>query len=350
MKSRDFRSDTVTKPTDEMRKAMYSAEVGDDVCGDDPTVIKLEELAANKVGKEASLFVPSGTFGNQLCILTHTNRGNEVILSEQSHIIKHEAGAASIIGSIQTVTVDTKGSYLTVGDISPRIREIDLHYPSTGLICIENALANGTVMPIGEMEKIYSLAKSKNIPVHLDGARIFNASITLGVKPQEIAKYTDSVMFCLSKGLCSPIGSMVCGSKEFIDRARKNRKIMGGAMRQVGIIASAGIVSLNKMVDRLIEDHYNAKYLGERLAELKYVNIDLSKIQINMVFFSLNIPVENVNDELIKRLQLRGFKLYPPEDGLIRFLTHNDVDKEDIDDLIKNIKEIVNECRWDKLC
>ncbi len=341
MGTRDFRSDTITKPTEKMRKAMYEAEVGDDVCEDDPTVKKLEALASEKLGMEAGLFVPSGTFGNQLCILTHTQMGDEIILSEQAHIIKHEAGAASVLSSVQTLTVDTKGSYLKLDDIKKRIRDDDIHYPKTGLICLENALANGTVMPVEEMERVYKYANSLNIPIHIDGARLFNAALSLGVKPEDICQYTDSVMFCLSKGLCAPIGSIVCGTKAFIDKARKNRKIMGGGMRQVGVIAAPGIVALTDMIDRLEEDHHNAKYLGERLVLLDEVDIDIFDIHINIVFFKLNDKSKLTNKQLIDELIKKGFNLYPPEDGLIRLVTNYGVDREDIDNLMNEIERII---------
>lgn len=341
MGTRDFRSDTITKPTEKMRKAMYEAEVGDDVCEDDPTVKDLEELSAEKLGKEAGLFVPSGTFGNQLCILTHTQLGNEIILSEQSHIIKHEVGAVSVISSVQTLTIDTKGSYLTLEAIKPRIRGEDLHYPKTGLICLENALANGTVMPVEEMERIYDFANGLNIPVHTDGARLFNASISLGVNPKTICQHTDSIMFCLSKGLCAPIGSVICGTSEFIDRARKNRKIMGGGMRQAGVIAAPGIIALNEMVDRLEEDHHNAKYLGERLSLIDEIDINIFDININMVFFRLNDKSKLTNEQLTDELLNKGFKLYPPEDGLIRLVTNQSIDRKDIDELMSEVEKLV---------
>lgn len=342
MGSKDFRSDTVTKPTEKMREAMFKAVVGDDVCGDDPTVKELEDIAAKKTGKEAALFVPSGTFGNQLCIRTHTSLGDEIILSEQSHIIKHEAGALSVVSSVQSLTIDTQGSYLTDKHIEKRIRPDDLHYPKTGLICLENALANGTVMPISEMRRVYELSRKYNVPIHLDGARLFNAAVSLNVEAQDIAKYCDSVMFCLSKGLSAPIGSVVCGNKEFIEKAHKNRKIMGGAMRQVGIIASAGIIAINDMTKRLHEDHDNARHLAKLLSQIDEIDIDINSVQINMVFFSLNSKAKINNDILVQSLIEKGYKLYPPEDNIIRLVTNNDNDRKDIDDIVNDIKSILN--------
>jgi threonine aldolase len=267
--------------------------------------------------------------------------GNEILLSEQAHIIKHEAGSASLIASVQTVTIDTDGSYLTLDHIKHRIRERDIHYPKTGLICLENALSNGTVMPIEEMEKVYDYSHERGIPIHLDGARLFNASVALNIDASEIAQYSDSIMFCLSKGLCAPIGSMVCGNKDFIDKARFNRKKMGGGMRQVGVIAAPGLVALREMVNRLYIDHDNAKYLGRRLSQLDGIEIDLNQIQINMVFFSVNEKSKISNEEMIDKLIDKGFKLYPPEDGKIRIVTNNGTDKNDIDILSNEIKNLV---------
>ncbi len=342
MGSGDFRSDTVTKPTEKMRKAMYEAIVGDDVCGDDPTVIELEKLSADITGKEASLFVPSGTFGNQLCILTHTNMSDEIILSEQAHIIKHEAGALSLLGSVQSITIDTKGSYLRKNDIEPRIRDKEIHFPRTGLICLENALANGTIMPLNEMEQINNISKSKGVPIHLDGARIFNASVALGVDAKDITKYTDSVMFCLSKGLCAPIGSMICGNQDFIEKARFFRKKMGGGMRQVGVIAAPAIIAINEMIDRLKEDHDKARYLGEKINKFDCFDINLDNIQINMVFFKCKANAPINNEELVNSINGKGFKLYPPEDGVIRLVTNYWIDKNDIDNLVFEIERLIN--------
>ncbi len=265
MKWIDLRSDTVTLPGEEMRAAMANAEVGDDVYGDDPTVNRLEEIAARRLGKEAAIFVPSGTFGNQLSILTHTLRGDEVIIPASNHIIVHEAGASAVIAGVQMRTLDCDDGMPSVDRILKAIRGEDLHYPRTGLICLENAHSSGRVLPMEYMKEVYSIARERAIPVHLDGARIFNAAVSLGIDAREIASKADSVMFCLSKGLGAPIGSMLVGTKDFIARARKGRKIMGGAMRQAGIIAAAGIIAIEKMIDRLGEDHENARYLAKKL-------------------------------------------------------------------------------------
>ncbi|MDD2483917.1 MAG: low specificity L-threonine aldolase, partial [Eubacteriales bacterium] len=269
----DLRSDTVTMPTDEMRKAMAEAPVGDDVYGDDPTVNRLEAIAAEKVGKEAALFVPSGTFGNQLCVLTHTRRGDEIILGKNCHIVLHEVGAAAVIAGVQLRTLDTINGMLVPADVEMAIRGKDIHYPDTGLICVENAHGLGTAIPLDNLLMIKELAEEHGIPVHMDGARIFNAATALGVDAKEIAACCDSVMFCLSKGLAAPVGSMVAGTKEFIDRARKNRKLMGGGMRQAGILAAAGIIALEKMTERLVVDHENAAYLAEQLSKIHGIDV-----------------------------------------------------------------------------
>ncbi|KAF2956328.1 low-specificity L-threonine aldolase [Marinitoga sp. 38H-ov] len=332
----DLRSDTVTVPTEEMRKAMYEAEVGDDVYDEDLTVKKLENMTAEILGKEAGLFVPSGTFGNQLCLLTHCNRGDEVILGDDCHIVQHEAGAASIIAGVQLRTIKSNKGMLSPEEIEEKIRkEEDIHYPKTGLIALENAHSNGRVIPLENFMKIRVIADKYNIPIHLDGARIFNAAATLNNKPKEIAKFADSVSFCLSKGLCAPVGSVVVGSKEFIEKAKKNRKIMGGGLRQAGVLAAAGIVALEKMRFRLIEDHENAKYLAEKLSKYDFIEI-IEKVEINMVFFKINKKFDN--NEFIFFMKNNGIKINPPEEGIYRFVTHYWVKREDLDKVI-NVME-----------
>ena len=342
----DLRSDTVTRPTKEMREAMFNAEVGDDVLSEDPTINKLEKLAAELLNKEASMFVPSGTFGNQVSLFTHCDKGDEIILSDDSHIIQHEAGAGAIITGAQFRTISPKKSYITWEEIEPKIRkEKDIHYPETRLIELENATANGDVMPLDEMEKIYNNAKKYNINIHLDGARIFNAAAYLGVNVSEIAKYADSVMFCLSKGLCSPVGSMVAGTKKFIEKARKKRKIMGGGMRQAGILAAAGIVSLTKMIERLKIDHINAKKLAEAFVNTGLFNLFSDKVKINMFF--IQFKDKNLQDKQWNFVEfLKEYKIltYPPENGWIRFVTHNEVKESDIDYVVKIIPDIIK--KW----
>jgi threonine aldolase len=315
MKNIDLRSDTVTLPTLEMREAMYKAEVGDDVYGEDPTINKLEEYAAGLVGKEAALFVPSGTFGNQLALLTHCQRGDEVLLGEDCHILCHEVGAASVIAGVQLRTFSNAGSTgleeSSINEIQSMIRGGDIHEPNTGLICLENAHSNGRVMSIDYMKKVQEVSKKYNIPIHLDGARIFNAAIHLGVNAKEIANLCDSVMFCLSKGLCAPVGSILAGNKIFINRARKGRKLMGGGLRQAGFLAAAGIVALDSMITRLKEDHENAIFLGTELSKIPGIKVKIEDININMVFLDITQTEWDAN-ELTLALQERGIKVNPP--------------------------------------
>ncbi|HHZ02894.1 MAG TPA: low-specificity L-threonine aldolase [Tissierellia bacterium] len=340
MKFIDLRSDTVTMPTDEMRQAIANAEVGDDVYGDDPTVNKLEEIAAEKVGKEAALFVPSGTFGNQLAILTHTKRGQEIIVGKDNHIVLHEVGASALIAGVQLRTLETQNGSMSPEDVLSAIRPDDIHEPETGLICVENAHGCGAVVPLNIMKEIKEIGEKHSIPVHLDGARIFNAAIALRVDIKEIAACCDSVMFCLSKGLGAPSGSMVAGSKEFIQRARKYRKLMGGGMRQIGILAAAGIIALEKMTHRLKEDHKNAKYLAEELSRIPGIKVRKDRLDIDMVFFELDDEVieEKV---LIEKLYEKNIKINGKEAGEYRFVTHLGISREDIDYVIESIKALL---------
>ena len=332
----DFRSDTVTLPTERMREAMFHAVVGDDVYGDDPTVKQLEEISARRLGKEAALFVPSGTFGNQLAILTHTKRGDEVILGDSCHIVMHEVGAAALISGVQLRQVPTKHGSMNPLDVKRFIRTDDIHYPDTGLICVENAHSSGTVIKLSEMKSIYDLAKANKIPVHLDGARLFNASHALNVSPLELAEQADSIMFCLSKGLCAPVGSMLVGNKAFIDRARKNRKLLGGGLRQAGFLAAAGIVALDEMTDRLIHDHENAKMLAEGLSEIEGITVLDDRIDINMVF--CKIRLKQTEETFVASLLERGIKVNGSEEGEFRFVTNYWTPPEAINALIEGIK------------
>ena len=338
MKWIDLRSDTVTLPGEEMRAAMANAEVGDDVYGDDPTVNRLEEIAAEALGKESAIFVPSGTFGNQLSILTHTLRGDEVIIPASNHIIVHEAGASAVIAGVQMRTLDCDDGMPSVDRILKAIRGEDLHYPRTGLICLENAHSSGRVLPMEYMKEVYSLARERAVPVHLDGARIFNAAVSLGIDAGEIASKADSVMFCLSKGLGAPIGSMLVGTKDFISRARKGRKIMGGAMRQAGIIAAAGIMAIEKMIDRLGEDHENARYLAKKLEEIKGIEIMRDRLDINMVFFKLD---QGRPEAIVGELYREGIKINPPEGDEWRLVTNLDVSRSDLDTFIARFAKAV---------
>jgi len=340
MKFIDLRSDTVTMPTDEMRTAIANALVGDDVYGDDPTVNKLEELAAKKVGKEAALFVPSGTFGNQLALFTHTRRGQEVVIGKNNHIVVHEVGASAVIAGVQLRTLETNNGTMNPLDVEKAIRQDDIHEPETGLICVENAHGCGSVITLKNLKEIKKIAEKHSIPVHMDGARIFNAATFLNVDVKDITACADSVMFCLSKGLSAPAGSMLAGSKKFIDRARKNRKLMGGGMRQIGILAAAGIIALEKMTLRLDEDHKNAKYFAEELSKLPGIKVIFNRTDIDMIFFEMG---EDIIPEktFIEKLYEKNIKVSGAENGEYRFVTHVGVTKEDIDFVINCMKELM---------
>ena len=331
----DFRSDTVTKPTKEMRNAMMTTLVGDDVYGDDPTINELEALGAKMTGFEACLFVPSGTMGNQLSIYTHTNRGDEIIVGKSSHIKNYEVGAAAVLSGVSYHIIEEVNGMMPINEIKSGIRGNDIHYPDTSLICLENAHGSGVVLPLDYMKKVYSIAHENDLKVHLDGARLFNAATSLGVDVKEITQYVDSVTFCLSKGLASPIGSLVCGSEEFIQKARRGRKLLGGGMRQVGILGACGLISLNVMTKRLKDDHDNAKYLATLLDELPEFSVDFKHLDINMVFVKSTVDF----DELEKFMKNKGIIIGGYKGEYLRIAIHNDITQESIDLLVKYIKE-----------
>lgn len=337
----DLRSDTVTNPTMEMRNAMANAAVGDDVYCDDPTMKKLESLAAAKVGKESALFVPSGTFGNQLALLTHTSRGDEVILEGSSHIIMHEVGASSVIAGVQLRSIEGHNGEMNPRTVERYIRPEDIHMPQTTLICVEQAHGCGKVISLENLKQIKDIAKRHNISVHMDGARVFNAATHLNVDVKEITSNCDSVMFCLSKGLAAPVGSILAGSKKFIEKARKNRKLMGGGMRQVGILAAAGIIALNEMTKRLYVDHENAQYMAEQLSTIDGIKVNKDRLDINMVFFEMN-PKLIGEEKLISEFLKSGIKINGIEDGEYRFVTNIGVTKDDVDFTINKLKELIN--------
>lgn len=337
----DLRSDTVTQPTQAMRQAMFTASVGDDVYDDDPTVKALEEKAAKLVGKEAALFVPSGTFGNQVCILTHTKRGDEIIVSQDAHILYHEVGAAALIAGVQLRTIPAFGGRYDLKVLEKTIREEDIHYPDTGLICIENAHGNGSVMPMSSMKGIYEVAKRKQVPVHLDGARLFNAATALKVSLAEMSQYCDSLTFCLSKGLCAPVGSIIAGKKDFIEKAKRNRKLMGGGLRQVGFLAAAGMVALDEMIDRLEVDHKNAQILEDGLKSIPGITVIENRRDINMVFFTIqDLKIEE--SDLINKMKEAGILINGTEDDEWRFVTHHGVDQKDLEFAVETLKTILS--------
>jgi len=341
----DLRSDTVTKPTAEMRKAMAEAEVGDDVYGEDPTVNRLEELAAEMFGKEAALFVASGTMGNQVSIMAHTQRGDEVILEADSHIFWYEAGAMSVLSGVMPHPIKGNNGAMDPEEVRRAIRPKDIHFPRTSLISIENThnRSGGRVVPLENFKAIYEIAKQFDMNVHIDGARIFNAAIASNVPVKEYAKYADSLMFCLSKGLCAPVGSIVVGSKEFIERARKARKILGGGMRQAGVLAAAGIVALTKMVDRLREDHENAKFLAVKLREIGYM-VNPEEVETNMVILRTDNLRVNAH-QLLKAMKERGVLAVAFSDSSIRLVTHNDVSRSDILRALDVLEKLFREFR-----
>ena len=335
----DLRSDTVTRPTQAMREAMKYADVGDDVYKDDPTINALEAYAAKLTGKEAALFVPSGTFGNQLSLFTHCERGQEVILGDDCHIVKYEAGASAIIAGVQLRTITPDQGQMSISKIESLIHKQSLHNPKTALICLENATSNGRVLPLSYMKEVADVAKDHGVPIHLDGARLFNAALCLGVEASDLAGYADSVMFCLSKGLCGPIGSILAGSREFIDKALYKRKIMGGGMRQAGVLGAAGLIALEQMTGRLIEDHHNARLLGEKMNRLPGVAVNLNDIHINMVFAQIKKRIEP--EKMVSFFKNQHIIINPPDKGIIRFVLHNDVKGSDIDRIVEVLKSFL---------
>lgn len=326
----DLRSDTVTKPTPQMRQAMYNAEVGDDVYREDPSVSALEELAAGLTGKEAGLFLPSGTMGNQVAVMTHTKKGDEIICEAQAHIYNYEVAGLACLSAVQARPVRGERGILQPETVREAIRPQDVHFPDTGLICIENThnRAGGTFYTAADLAALQELAGQGGIPVHMDGARLFNAAVAQKIKAWEIAQYADSVQFCLSKGLAAPVGSLLVGKKSFIEKARRNRKLLGGGMRQAGILAAAGIVALETMVERLAEDHANAKFLAEGLANAGF-EVDLPGVQTNIVIIGL-AGMKTDAALLSAELKKRGLLANAVGERKLRLVTHYGVTGEDI--------------------
>lgn len=343
MKTIDLRSDTVTLPGKEMREAMARAAVGDDVYGEDPTVNRLQETAAQLVDKEAALFVPSGTAGNQIALLAHTERGNEVILDEEAHIYYYEAGSPAMLAGVQLRPASGLLAEQGPEVLRRALRPANIHFPVTRLICLENTFnrGGGTIMPPGVMARIYAMAREQNLAVHLDGARIFNAAVATGCDVREFTRYCDSVMFCLSKGLGAPVGSLLAGGREFIERARRYRKALGGGMRQAGILAAAGLVALQN-ISRLAEDHANARRLAAGLAELPGVTIDLSKVQTNMV--QVKFTGCCTAADFVRQMAGRGVKCNATGPDTVRLVTHLDVSSDDVELCISAAKNFLMEC------
>ncbi len=321
---------------------MYEAEVGDDVYGEDPTVNRLEQIAAETLGKEAALFVTSGTQGNQMAGLVHCQPGQEVIMESQAHLFLYEAAALSAFAGVQIKTIDGNRGAMNPNDVEAAIRGDDIHQPETGLICIENThnKAGGAIVPLENMEQIYQLSRKHQIPVHLDGARLFNASVAAQIPVKEFAKYTDSVQFCLSKGLGAPVGSMIAGSSEFIRKARKWRKRLGGGLRQAGVLAAPGIIALEENVKHLDEDHENAKYLADGLQNMDGIVL-VNQVDTNILLIDIT-ETKHSNENFIHLLKEHGVLAGAFGPNVIRFVTNNGITKKDIDVALTAVRKVVS--------
>ncbi|HPU93899.1 MAG TPA: GntG family PLP-dependent aldolase [Candidatus Saccharicenans sp.] len=337
----DFRSDTVTRPTEEMRRAMAEAEVGDDVLGDDPTVQKLEALAASIMGKEAALFVPSGTMGNSIGVKMWTRELQEVIVEEKCHIYNMESTHMTFISRVTPRPLPSNRGALDPELVRSNIRLASVQTPQTSLICLENTHNNwgGAVIPLETFKEMRKVADQYGLKIHLDGARIFNASLASGVPVKEYARYCDSVMFCLSKGLSSPVGSMLVSDRAMIDYARRLRKVLGGGMRQAGVLAACGLISLTKMIDRLQEDHARARRLAEAIYDLPGITLNPAEVETNIIVFYFNHPKITI-PELLNKLKEKGILALGVFGG-VRLVTHKDVDDEDVERAIKAFREIL---------
>ncbi len=344
----DLRSDTVTLPTPAMRQAMFDAELGDDVMGEDATVNRLETMAAARLGKEAAVFVPSGTMANLACLLSHCARGEEAIMGHMAHTFLFEAGGSAAVGGIHPRTVPNQpDGTLDLGDVEAVIRDPNNpHYPITRLICLENThnRCSGAVLTPEYMAQVRALANRYRLKIHLDGARIFNATIALGVSAAVVARDADSVSFCLSKGLSAPVGSLVCGSAEFVRQARRQRKLLGGGMRQAGVLAAAGIVALETMVDRMAEDHANARCLADGLALLPSIVLDPARIQTNIVIFEL-APGAPAAAGFAAGMAAHGVKVGVVAPRRIRAVTHYGIDANGIEQTLAAAKAVLEKSR-----
>ena len=341
MKIIDLRSDTVTTPTKDMYQRMQEAPLGDDVYGDDPTVNKLEALAAKTLNKEQALFVPTGTMGNLIAVMAHTHPGEEIILERSSHIFLYEAAGASRIAGVQPMVIKGMDGVMDPKEVEEGIREDNIHFPTTSLICVENThnMAGGMVQPMNNLQELRSIADRYKISMHLDGARLFNAATALDCDVKEIAAHFDSIMFCLSKGLSAPIGSMLVGGQDFIDRARKLRKMLGGGMRQAGIMASCGILSIEQMPRQLKIDHENARILAEGLNNLSGFSVNLDKVHTNII--NVSIKDKMISSEyLVEKMKVKGILANPRGKDFIRLVTHKDVILEDIHYALKIMESI----------
>lgn len=321
----DLRSDTVTQPTEEMREAMARAAVGDDVFGEDPTVRELEALAAEMLGKEAGLFVPSGTMANLVAVMTHTQKGDEVLVEAEAHTYYYEVGSISAVAGTIPRPIPGRAGYIAPEQVREAVRPANVHFPIPRLLCLENTHNRAGGMPFGpqEMDAVCLTAHELGLAVHVDGARIFNAAVALGVPAKTLVRYADSVMFCVSKGLSAPVGSVLAGTGDFIERARRFRKMVGGGMRQAGVIAAAGVVALRTMVNRLAEDHANARRLAEGMARLPGLAVDLSRVRTNMILAQVNGPTSAA--EFTARMRDEGVLALPTGSSTIRMVTHRHI-------------------------
>ena len=339
----DLRSDTLTRPTDEMRKAMAEAEVGDDVYGEDPTINRLQERAAAMLGKEAALFTASGTMSNLVAALTYCHRGDEIVMGDQAHMFWNEsAGASALAGAqIRLVPNDSQGR-IDPEDLRSAIRPSNIHMPPTTMVCLENThnRCSGGVLTPEDTKRVADVAHAAGAKVHLDGARIFNAAVSLEVPVSELVKDVDDVSFCLSKALSCPVGSVLCGSQEFIDQALKWRKMVGGGMRQAGVLAAAGLVALDSMIDRLADDHANARRLAQGLANIHGLGVDPESIQSNIVIFDLDSSVGTAS-EFIQAAAQEGVQVSSPGPHSIRMVTHRHIDSADVDETLSRVSRLV---------
>jgi len=343
----DLRSDTLTKPTPEMRKAMAEAVVGDDVFGEDPTMNRLEEMAAKKLGKAAGLFVPSGTMANLIAVLVHCGRGDEMILGDQSHTFFYEQGGASAVAGVHPHIIrNQEDGTLDLGEIEAAIRPENIHFPRTRLIVLENThnRCHGTALDTNYLKKVRALADRYGLALHVDGARLFNAATALGIGAEQIAAPADSVSICLSKGLSAPVGSVLCGETEFIQKARRARKLLGGGMRQAGILAAAGIVALEEMVDRLKEDHANAFVLAEGLAAIEGIRTYPDRVTTNMVYIDVD-PDGITAIDLLDRLEEQGVLVLPTGPKRLRAVTHYPLTKEDMHHAVEIVQSVMKKAR-----
>lgn len=336
----DLRSDTVTKPTEAMRRAAFEAEVGDDVYVEDPTINLLEQKAAEMLGKEAALFVTSGTQGNQIAVLTHCQPGQEVIMEQDAHIYYYEGAAMSAFAGIQPRTLKGHRGAMNPTEVKAAIRPEDIHFPETGLICLENThnRAGGAIVSLENMQEIYTIANEHHVPVHLDGARLFNTVVASSVSVKEYAAQTDSIQICLSKGLGAPVGSIIAGTESFIARARKWRKRLGGGLRQAGIIAAPGLLALTEMVDRLEEDHRHAQKLADGFAQIPSLKIE-NIVETNIVLVNVEGTGHDAN-QFLQELKNEGILAVGFGPHTVRFTTHYDVNGSQIDVVIERVGEL----------